>query len=46
VKIEHVSFTSVANLGGKGVLDILLGASTDRLEKIKEKLFYQVPTIL
>ena len=37
-KIEHVGSTALAGLGGKGILDILIGVPKNKIRKIKEKL--------
>ena len=37
-KIEHVGSTSIRDLGGKGILDIVIGISKSNLMKAKEKL--------
>jgi GrpB-like predicted nucleotidyltransferase (UPF0157 family) len=38
VKIEHIGSTAVPNLGGKGILDILIGAEKKQIPKIKSLL--------
>ncbi|HCC67818.1 TPA: hypothetical protein DEP90_01220 [Patescibacteria group bacterium] len=43
VKIEHVGSTAIPNLGGKGIIDIVVGISHSKLseaKKILEKLDY------
>jgi len=37
-KIEHIGSTSVLNLGGKGIIDILISVTKKDLEKAKDKL--------
>ena len=37
-KIEHVGSTAISNLGGKGILDILIGVSKKEINKTKIKL--------
>ncbi len=37
-KIEHVGSTAVPNLGGKGIIDIIIGVSKKDIIKIKNKL--------
>ena len=37
-KIEHVGSTSIPNLGGKGILDIVVGASRTKIAQTKIKL--------
>lgn len=38
VKIEHVGSTAIPNLGGKGIIDILIGVPKNKIEKIRKKL--------
>lgn len=38
VQVEHVGSTAVQNLGGKGIIDIIIGADKEDIENIKEKL--------
>ena len=38
VKIEHIGSTSVPNLKGKGIIDILIAIEKNNLNKVKEKL--------
>ena len=37
-KIEHVGSTAIPNLGGKGILDILIGVSNSKIVDVKKKL--------
>ncbi len=37
-KIEHVGSTAIQNLGGKGILDILIGVSKNRIQKSRMEL--------
>jgi len=37
-KIEHVGSTAVANLGGKGILDIIIGVAKTKFALTKKKL--------
>ena len=37
-KIEHVGSTAVPSLGGKGILDIMVGVSTSKMVGAKERL--------
>lgn len=37
-KIEHVGSTAVPNLGGKGILDIVVGVSKSKVAEAKKKL--------
>jgi len=38
VKIEHIGSTSVPNLGGKGIVDILVGVNKNEIDKFYNKL--------
>ena len=38
VKIEHVGSTVIAGLGGKGIVDIVVGVSKAKLQEAKKKL--------
>lgn len=38
VKIEHIGSTSVPGLGGKGIVDVLIGANKKDMPKIKDRL--------
>jgi len=38
VKIEHVGSTAIPGLGGKGILDIVVGVSKSKIVEIKKKL--------
>ncbi|MDP3639719.1 MAG: GrpB family protein [Nanoarchaeota archaeon] len=38
VKIEHVGSTAIASLGGKGIVDIVVGVSKAKLQEAKKKL--------
>ena len=37
-KIEHVGSTAIPNLGGKGILDIIVGVSKSKFAEAKKKL--------
>lgn len=37
-KIEHVGSTAIPKLGGKGIIDIVIGVSKSKILKIKQKL--------
>ena len=37
-KIEHVGSTAIPNLGGKGILDVILGVSKSKIAEAKKKL--------
>lgn len=37
-KIEHVGSTSVPNLGGKGIIDIVIAVNKNQVQKSKKKL--------
>lgn len=37
-EINHIGSTSVVGLGGKGIIDILIGVSNKGIKKVKEKL--------
>ncbi len=44
VKIEHIGSTAIPNLGGKGILDIVIGVSKSKIASTKkelEKLSYE-----
>lgn len=36
-QIEHIGSTSVPNLGGKGIIDIMIGVSKERMEEISQQ---------
>ena len=38
INIEHVGSTAVPNLGGKGILDLVIGAGAKNIDKIKKAL--------
>ena len=38
IRIEHVGSTAVRGLGGKNILDILVGIRSGRRERIKRKI--------
>lgn len=38
ILIEHVGSTAIKGLGGKGIIDILIGAPRDRLKKVTKNL--------
>ena len=38
VKIEQVGSTAIASLGGKGIVDIIVGVSKVKLQETKRKL--------
>ena len=38
VKIEHVGSTAIVGLGGKVIIDILVGIPKNKIEKVREKL--------
>jgi GrpB-like predicted nucleotidyltransferase (UPF0157 family) len=40
-KIEHIGSTSVKGLGGKGVIDIIVGIKKGNMENTKQKLINQ-----
>ena len=37
-KIEHVGSTAILGLGGKGILDLVVGGSNSKMEETKKKL--------
>ena len=37
-KIKHIGSTAVKNLGGKGIIDIMVGANKTNINKIKSRL--------
>lgn len=37
-KIEHIGSTAIPNLGGKGILDIVVGVSKSKMAEAKKKL--------
>ncbi len=47
-EIEHIGSTSIKGLGGKGIIDILIGAKKTNLQKVKKILtnnnYYLNPT--
>lgn len=38
IKIEHVGSTSISGLGGKGIIDILIGVDKRKIKETKERL--------
>jgi GrpB-like predicted nucleotidyltransferase (UPF0157 family) len=36
-QIEHIGSTAVPNLGGKGIVDIMIGVSKDRMEELSKQ---------
>lgn len=38
IRIEHVGSTAIQNLGGKGILDILVGVENNKIKMTKQKL--------
>src|SRR2546428_10493031 len=37
-RIQHIGSTSIPGLGGKGILDIVVGVPTEKVDKMKREL--------